>query len=55
MEQGEPEEEKVRTFGDERPGPEKERASKDDGRSIIFYSFEDKEAGETHLEEEGNG
>jgi hypothetical protein len=55
MEQGEPEEEKVRTFREERPGPEKERASKDDGRYIIFYTFEDEEAGETRSDEEGSG
>jgi hypothetical protein len=55
MEHGEPQDEKVRTFSEERPGPEKERASKDDGRYIIFYTFEDEEAGETRLEEEGSG
>ena len=55
MEQGEPEEEKVRTFSEERPGPEKERETKDDGRYIIFYAFEGEEAGEIRLEEEGNG
>jgi hypothetical protein len=55
MKQGEPEEEKAQTFSEERPGPEKERAPKDDGRYIIFYTFEDEEAGETRLEEEGNG
>ena len=55
MEQGEPEEEKVRTFREERPGPEKERETKDDGRYIIFYTFEDEEARETCLEEEGSG
>ena len=55
MEQGEPEEEKVRTFREERPGSEKEHETKDDGRYIIFYTFEDEEAGNVRPDEEGNG
>ena len=55
MEHGELEDKKVRTFSEERPGPEKERKTKDDGRYIIFYTFEDEEAGETRPDEEGSG
>ena len=46
---------KIRASGEGRPGPKKERETKDDGRYIIFYTFEDEEARETCLEEEGNG
>jgi hypothetical protein len=34
---------------------EKERETKDDGRYIIFYTFEDEEAGNVRPDEEGNG
>jgi hypothetical protein len=34
---------------------EKEREEKDDGRYIIFYTFEDDETGKVRPDEEGNG
>ena len=34
---------------------EKEREEKDDGRYIIFYTFEDEVAGNVRPDEEGNG
>lgn len=34
---------------------EKERETKDDGRYIIFYTFEDEEAGKACPDGEGNG
>lgn len=40
---------------EEAPPFEKEREEKDDGRYIIFYTFEDEETGETHPDGEGNG
>jgi hypothetical protein len=55
MEHGEPEDEKVRIPSEERAGPKKEREAKDDGRYIIFYTFEDEEAGNVRPDEEGNG
>ena len=55
MEHGEPEDEKVRIPSEERAGPEKERETKDDGRYIIFYTFEDEEAGKACPDGEGNG
>ena len=45
---GEPPREETHPF-------EKEREEKDDGRYIIFYAFEDEEAGNTHPDEEGSG
>ena len=55
MEHGEPENEKVRIPSEERPGPKKECEAKDDGRYIIFYHFEDEEAGNARPDEEGSG
>jgi hypothetical protein len=46
---------KIRASGEGRPGPKKEREAKDDGRYIIFYTFEDEEAGNVRPDEEGNG
>ena len=46
---------KIRASGEGRPGPKKEREAKDDGRYIIFYAFEDEEAGNTHPDEERSG
>jgi hypothetical protein len=34
---------------------EKEREEKDDGRYIIFYTFEDDETGKVRPDGEGNG
>ena len=34
---------------------EKERETKDDGRYIIFYTFEDEETGKARPDGEGNG
>ena len=55
MEHGEPEGGKIRDSGEGRPGPEKERETKDDGRYIIFYTFEDEEVEKAHLDEERSG
>ena len=55
MEHGEPEDEKVRIPSEERTRPEKERETKDDGRYIIFYTFEDEEVEDARLDEEGSG
>jgi hypothetical protein len=57
MEHGEPENEKVRIPSEERAGLEKERETKDDGRYIIFYTFEDEdeEVENARLDEEGSG
>ena len=55
MEHGEPENEMVRIPSEERAGPKKERETKDDGRYIIFYTFEDEEAGNARPDEEGSG
>ena len=55
MEHGGPEGRKIRDSGRGRPGPRKERETKDDGRYIIFYTFADEEAEKTHLDEEGSG
>ncbi len=55
MEHGEPEGRKIRDSGEGRPGPKKERETKDDGRYIIFYTFEDEEVENARLDEEGSG
>ena len=55
MEHREPEGRKIQASGEERPGPEKERETKDDGRYIIFYAFEDEEAGNARPDEKGSG
>ena len=55
MEDVEAEGRKVRASGAGRPGPKKEREAKDDGRYIIFYAFEDEEAGNARPDEEGSG
>ena len=55
MEHGEPENEKVRIPSEERAGLEKERETKDDGRYIIFYTFEDEEVENARPDEEGSG
>ena len=40
--------------GEERSGPRKERETKDDGRYIIFYEFDDETSeDETSSEEKG--
>ena len=54
MEHGEAEDEKVRIPSEERAGSEKERETKDDGRYIIFYTFEDEEAENVRPNGEGN-
>ena len=46
---------KIRASGEGRPGPKKERETKDDGRYIIFYPFEDEEVENARLDEEGSG
>jgi hypothetical protein len=55
MEDVEAEGRKIRVSGAGRPRPKKEREAKDDGRYIIFYAFEDEEAGNTRPDEEGSG
>ena len=55
MEYGDPEGRKLRNSGEGRPGPKKERETKDDGRYIIFYTFEDEEAEKARPDEEGSG
>jgi hypothetical protein len=55
MEDVEAEGREVRTSGEGRPGPKKEREAKDDGRYIIFYTFEDEQAGNARPDEEGSG
>ena len=55
MEDVEAEGRKVRASGAGRPGPRKEREAKDDGRYIIFYAFEDEEAGNARSDEGGSG
>ena len=55
MEDVEAEGRKVRASDRGRPGPKKEREAKDDGRYIIFYTFENEEAGNTRPDEEGSG
>ena len=55
MEHGDPEGRKLRNSGEGRPGPKKERETKDDGRYIIFYTFEDEEVEKAHPDEEGSG
>ena len=55
MEHVEAEGRKIRASGEGRPGPKKERETKDDGRYIIFYTFGDEEAGNARPDEEGSG
>ena len=55
MEDVEAEDQKVWASGAGRPGPKKEREAKDDGRYIIFYTFEDEEAGNARPDEGGSG
>ncbi len=55
MEHGEPEGRKIRDSGEGRPGPKKEREAKDDGRYIIFYTFEDEDVEKARPDEERSG
>ena len=55
MEYGDPEGRKLWNSGEGRPGPKKERETKDDGRYIIFYTFEDEEVEKARPDEEGSG
>ncbi len=54
MEDVEAEGRKIRASGEGRPGPKKEREAKDDGRYIIFYTFEDEEVEKARSDEEGS-
>ena len=55
MEHGDPEGRKIRDSEEGGPGPDKERETKDDGRYIIFYTFENEGAEKARLDEEGSG
>jgi hypothetical protein len=46
MNHGEPKNAQLRASYEEESGLKKERETEDDGRYIIFYTFEDEEAGE---------
>lgn len=46
MNHGEPKNAGIRASDEEGSGLKKERETKDDGRYIIFYTFEDEETGE---------